>query len=230
MQTWIAEVFGNQTLGLMALPAALLFGMLSLAGSPCNIAVLAVVTGYAGSREVRSRGEVLFSCAALCAGSVLALSALGAVMGYLGYLAGGTLGFVGTLAIGLLAVVLGLSTLGLVPFKIPMPKLSMADRFKGRLGAVAFGATVGMAGSTCAAGCGPALPLVLGTATLKGQPLFGAALLASFAIGYALPIAAVMLGAGMGRLATTATAVAKPARYVAGAVLVCAGFWILTSA
>ena len=229
MQTWIAEVFGSPTLGLMALPAAALFGMISLAGSPCNIAVLAVVTGYAGSRDVHSRGEVLFSAGALCVGAVLALSTLGAVMGYLGYLAGGTMGFLGTLVIGLLAVFLGLSALGLAPFKIPMPAFAMAARFKGRMGAVAFGATVGVAGSTCAAGCGPMLPVVLGAATLKGQPVFGAALLASFALGYAAPLAAVMLGAGLGRMAAAATVLAAPARMVAGILLVTAGFWMLAT-
>ena len=76
--------------------------------------------------------------------------------------------------------------------------------------------------------CGPVmLPIVLGLAALRGEGIWGALILAVFAVGYSLPMVAVMLGVGLGKLSGIATKIAGPIRIVGGIVLVGVGFWLM---
>ncbi len=229
MQEWIRQVLDVPAFGVLVLPAALLLGVLSVVATPCNVPLFAAVTGYAGSREDRRRSNVLLACACLMLGTILALSVLGALIGYLGYVAGGAAGLYGRLFIGFITIVFGLAALGLLPFRLPDFKPANTQQSGGLLGAAVFGSAVGAASITCTlACCGPLLPLILSLAAMRGQPGWGASILTSFAIGYSVPLAAVMLGVSFGRLSGVAMKVATPIRYAAGILLVGVGFWLLT--
>jgi cytochrome c biogenesis protein CcdA len=62
---------------------------------------------------------------------------------------------------------------------------------------------------------------------LKGQPGWGALILAVFAIGYSLPMVAVILGVGIGKLSVISNKIAGPIRIASGILMIGAGFWLL---
>ncbi|UCC32577.1 MAG: hypothetical protein JSU86_09890 [Phycisphaerales bacterium] len=230
MQEWIRQVFESPEFGLALLPAALLLGTLTAVGSGCNVAMIAAVAGYAGSRGEESRRDVLLSCVFFLVGTVLSLAVLGALIGYFGKVAGDTLGLYGTLLAGLVTVFFGLLTLGLAPIRLPTFVPSKARRGRGLLGAAVFGLAVGGGSTTCTmVCCGPLLPTVLSVAALRGQAGWGAMILTMFAAGYAVPLTVAMLGVSLGRLSRFASAVAGPIRNVAGVMLIGVGFWLLLS-
>ena len=93
-----------------------------------------------------------------------------------------------------------------------------------------FGLALGGGSTACTMGCcAPLLPVVLGMAVLRGQSGWGALIMTMFAVGYSLPLAAIMLGASLGRLSGVAQKAAKPIRIVAGVGLIGVGFWQLAS-
>ena len=72
----------------------------------------------------------------------------------------------------------------------------------------------------------------MAAAVVQGATLLGAAMLACFAIGYSLPLAAglVGLGIGLGWLGRFAGRVAPVARICGGVVLLGVGFYLLSGA
>jgi len=97
------------------------------------------------------------------------------------------------------------------------------------LGASLFGLGVGVVSVTYTMGCcGPVLlPVVLGVAALKGEGIWGALILAVFAIGYGLPLMAAILGIGIGKSANFFQKIAGPIQKFSGVLLIAAGIWLL---
>jgi cytochrome c biogenesis protein CcdA len=225
---WIKEVFSSSEFGMAILPASFFLGLLTAFSSCCNIAVLAAVAGYAGSRENSARRDAIYTSIFFLIGTTVSLAALGLLVGYFGQLGGENLGRYGMALTGLAAIFFGLAALKLLPFRLPTIDLSRRKRRPGLWGAALFGLVIGGASITCILGCsGPLLPLVLGMAAGRGQTGWGALILTLFAIGYSLPMAAIMLGVGVGRLSSFFKKAGGPVRIIAGAALLAAGFWIL---
>lgn len=227
MQEWIQQVIESSEFGILIVPASLLLGVISAVGSGCNVAVLGAVAGFAGSRESLGRRAALLMCAFFMLGTVLALALVGALVGHLSDAARGNMGRYGILFGGLVMVFFGLAALKLVPFKLPSLNLVKGRLPSGSAGAAVFGLAVGGSSVTCTLFCsGPLLPLLI-FAAVRGQPVWGAVIMTAFAIGYSLPMAAIMMGVGLGRMAGFAKKAAGPVRIVAGVVLLVAGFWLL---
>lgn len=225
---WIKEVFASSEFGMAILPASFFLGLLTAFSSCCNLAVLAAVAGYAGSRENSARRDAIYTSIFFLLGTTISLAALGLLVGYFGQLAGGSLGRYGMALTGLVAIFFGLVTLNLLPFKMPTIKITNKTRRPGFWGAALFGLVIGGASITCTLGCsGPLLPLALGLAAGRGQTGWGALILTLFAIGYSLPMAAIMLGVGVGRMSSFFKKAGGPVRIIAGVALLAAGFWIL---
>lgn len=95
-----------------------------------------------------------------------------------------------------------------------------------------YGLAIGGATTACSVGCNPLLPMALGAAVLNGATLLGAAILAFFAIGYSMPLAAglVGIGLGVGQIGRLATRVVPVARIGGGVVLIGVGFYLLAGA
>ena len=64
-------------------------------------------------------------------------------------------------------------------------------------------------------------------AALQGQTLWGAGILGAFALGYALPLAGILLGFSLGRSALKTKKAAAVLRIVGGVLLVGIGFYFL---
>jgi cytochrome c-type biogenesis protein len=228
---WIREVFNSTEFGLAILPASALLGLATAFGSGCNLAMLAAIAGYAGSRDNSfTRRDAVYTSIFFLVGTTISLAALGLLVGYFGKIAGGSLGRYGMALVGLIAIFFGLFSLGLMPVRLPSIDLSKKKLRGGFIGAGLFGLAIGAASLTCSLGCsGPLLPFVLSVAAARGQTGWGAVILAAFAIGYSLPLAAIMLGIGVGRMTSFFKKAAGPIRIVFGTALLVVGFWILAT-
>jgi cytochrome c-type biogenesis protein len=230
MQDWIQQVFNAPQFGILVLPAGFLLGLITAVGCiACSAPLLAAVVGYAGSREEAQKKDILVIAGFFMLGTVLALSAAGYLVGYIGQVAGSTFGLYGKLLIAIITIFFGFAALNLLPFRIPSFNPVKSNLPRGFIGASVMGLGVGGASITYTmACCGPMiLPVVLGLSVLKGQGLWGALILAAFAIGYSLPMVAAILGIGLGKLTGIANKVAGPVRVASGVILIGAGFWLI---
>jgi len=228
---WITAVFESPEFGIAILPASFLLGVLTTLGSCVNWGILGAVAGFAGSRDESFRfRDALLTSLFFFVGTIASLAILGLLAGYLGKIAGENFGRYGTIAAAFAAILFGLATLNILPFKIPSINIAGFKRGGGWVGASIFGLAVGAASLTVTLGCcGPLLPVVLGVAAAKGQLGWGALILTMFAVGYSLPLALLMLGIGAGRVTSFVQRMIKPIRITAGAVLVLVGFWLLAT-
>jgi len=231
MLDWINQVMNSPEYGLIVLPAAVLLGFAASVSSCCNVAVVGAITGFSGSHGSTGRKTIVVTGLFFMIGTILALAALGGIAGFVSQLAATSMGRYWKLAAGLAAVFFGLVSCGVAPFKMPGLSSSIRPAGGGTLmGAAFFGLAVGGGASACTIGCNPALATVLGLTVIKGQTLWGMAILAFFAIGYSLPMTMVLVGLSMGKAAflrsDTAAAVI---RYLGGLILIVIGFYFLAT-
>lgn len=162
-------------------------------------------------------------------GTAGAFAALGAVSGFVGQVAGASLGFYWKLFTGFIMVLFGLVSLNLLPFDLA--KLGFTgDIWKRRSsGATIYGLAVGGGAATCSALCNPFLPVALAVTTLQGRTFWGAAILTVFSVGYSLPMAGVLLGLGFGfgRLTSVVRKINPAIKTIAGVLLIVIGFYLL---
>jgi cytochrome c-type biogenesis protein len=228
---WVEQVLKSSSFTFTAFPAALLLGLITAVTSCCNFGVIAAVVGFAGSRDERySRRDAISTTIAFMLGAVVSLSLMGLAIGHITGLAGTSLKQYGTAFMGFALIFAGLAALKVLPFRLPSVDLSKVKRPSGRVGSIAFGLVIGTASIACTmACCGPLLPVVFGMSAARGDAVWGAVILGLFAIGYSLPLAALMLGVGLGRTTAIAQKAIKPIRTIAGVGLVAVGFWLLAT-
>ena len=231
MVEWARTVFEQTGVGPAALPAAFLLGLLSsIACSCCTLPVLGAVAGYSGTRRRGSLRRTLFAALFFMLGAVIATVILGAVAGFVGQVAQSTLGTYWKIFAGIIAILVGLAALKLLPFKLPGLKMSR-DRSEpeGYLGAAIFGLVVGGGIGACSLPCNPGILIVLGVAVLEGYTFWMVAILISYAIGFSLPLAAIMLGVSAGARSVKARKAETVIRTIAGVLLISAGFYFLAT-
>jgi cytochrome c biogenesis protein CcdA len=232
MEAWIQQVFNAPQFGILVLPAGFVLGLITAIGCiGCSVPLIAAVVGYAGSQEQPQKMDILVIAGFFMLGTVLALSAAGYLVGYIGQVAGSTFGLYGKILIAIITIIFGFAALNLLPFRIPSFNPIKKNLPRGFIGASVMGLGVGGASITYTmACCGPMiLPIVLGISILKGQGAWGALILAAFAIGYSLPMVATILGIGFGKLTGIANKVAGPVRMASGVLLIVAGFWLIVT-
>lgn len=228
---WIERIFASPEFGVTALPGAFVLGLITAVSSACNLGIIAAVAGFSGGQGgVHERRDAWFTSLFFLAGTTIALTSLGLLVSFFGQFVGANFGRYGQLLAGISAVFLGLATLDFLPFRLPSFTLTDRRRTSGFAGAALFGLVVGAASISCTLiCCGPLLPIVLGVAAARGQVGWGTLILGMFALGYSLPLAAMMLGVGLGRVSSAFRKAVKPIRIIAGLVLLGAGFWLLAT-
>ena len=175
-----------------AATASFVWGLASILLSPCHLASVPLMAGYAArdAADPTADGKTAGRRAALCGiaftvGLFISIAAVGAVCALLGLLLG-TVPKAPSLSIGLLFIVLGLQTAGFIRLPI-RPIVPAQFRLRGLLGAMVLGAGYGLLSGPCTFGF---LAPVFAAATLPGNPSVGFVLLLAFALGHCLPIAA----------------------------------------
>jgi cytochrome c-type biogenesis protein len=234
MFEWLLNTLGSPGFSPLVLLAAYLFGLVgSMSCSACHFAVLGAVAGYSGAYSVRpERKWVFLDGLSFMLGSTIALAGLGAAAGFIGQTASSLLGVYWHLLAGFVMIIVGLSSLDLLPFRLALPKALSNAAGKSRMTALVYGFAIGGGTSACSAVCNPVLPIALGVAALQGQVAWGAAMLAAFALGYSLPLTLGLIGLSLGfsKVASIIRGSASTIKAFAGALLIGFGFYLLATA
>lgn len=232
MNTWINQVLSSEHAALTILAAVFLMGMISVVTCGCNFAVIGVVAGYSGatSSAVKTRTTV-FRGLAFLLGGVISMAIIGLLFGYAGQWISSSLGNYGKIVAALIAIFFGIYSMDLLPFTLPGMNLKQERNETGTLAAILFGLAVGGLFSALNTCCNPLFPIVLAATFIKGSALWGFMMLTTFALGYCIPLAAMMIGlsVGIGRAAKTLNLVGTIVKYIGGVSLVLIGFYLLFS-
>lgn len=224
--TTLLQQAASQPLGLLF---AFLLGVVSAVGSACcTLPAVGLLVGYSGARVDADRRAALLSTAAFMAGTVLSLILLGSLAGFVGQMAQGALGHYWKVFAGLVAIVFGLATLKLLPISLPS-KSSALLKPATTVGTVGTGLLLGGGLAACSLPCNPGIFIVLGAAVLQGRALWATLLLASFAVGFSLPLGALLLGISFGKTAFLAKRADTAIRWGSGVILLAAGFYFLAA-
>jgi len=231
---WAKAALEQAGMGPMALPLAFLLGLASaVASTCCTLPVFGAIVGYAGMQEANDRRSNLLGAFFFMLGSIIALLIFGSVAGLIGQVAQSVLGNYWKVFAGVVAIIVGLGALNLLPFKIPGIKeqvnRNIETRKRGFLGAAAVGLVIGGAVSVCSLGCNPGIFIILGVAVLQGYTLWMFGILGAYAVGFSLPLAALMLGVTIGKSAIGFKKADSAIRLVAGVVLITVGFYFLST-
>jgi cytochrome c-type biogenesis protein len=172
---------------LLAAPAALLWGVLSVVLSPCHLSSVPLVVAYmGGGSDLPTGRRALAISSAFAAGILGSIAAIGALTAAAGRMLG-DVGRVGTWALAAVFLVFGLNLVGV----LPLPSFGgkpPAMRRRGASGALLLGLVFGAALGPCTfAFMAPLLGLVLYAGDSGAAP--GVLLVALFGLGHAGAIA-----------------------------------------
>lgn len=216
----------------IALPLAFALGLVSaVASACCTLPAMGMIVAYSGTREDCDRRSTVFSALWFLLGTTLALVILGFVAGLVGQAAQAFLGRYWKLFAGMVAVLVGLMTLKLLPMPA-LPKKTedkASTKTHGPIGAALGGLFLGGGVAACSLPCNPGIFIVLGAAVLQGHTLWGMVLMAAFALGFSLPLAAILFGVSFGKVSVKAGKADTVIRTLAGVILIGAGLYLLVT-
>lgn len=228
----ISDALQAASLGPAALPLAFLLGLVSaVASACCTLPAMGMLVAYSGTREDINRRTAFTSAIWFLIGTTLALIVLGLVAGLVGQTAQAFLGRYWKVFAGAVAVLLGLATLKLLPIRLPKRAGKDGSPYasNAKMGAALGGLFLGGGVAACSLPCNPGIFVVLGASVLLGQVLWGMVLMAAFAVGFSLPLAAILFGVSFGKASLKMQKVDTAIRAVAGALLTGAGLYLLAS-
>ena len=230
MHTWISQVLSNEHASIMILLAVLVMGILSVFTCVCNFAIIGVVAGYSGASQESSKSRlVIWKGLSFLLGTILAMSLIGALFGFAGKWISASMGNYWKIIAGLIAIIFGLYSMDLVPFKIPGVKLTNNHSNRNIFTAVLFGIAVGGLSAACNTCCNPFFPVILAASFVKGSAIWGFMMLLFFALGFGIPLTAMILGIGLGlgKISGILTSGVRIFKYVGGIALILLGFYLL---
>lgn len=211
----------------IALLFALILGLVSAATSVCcTLPALGILVGYSGTRKEASRIDAIKSSLFFTLGTIIALMIIGLVAGFVGQIAQSTLGRYWKLFAGIVAVIFGLAALNLFPVKISLGNLGKTP-ITNRFGMALTGLVIGGIIAACSLPCNPGIFIVIGAAILQGKVIWSILLMAMFAIGFSIPLGAILMGVSLSKVSFAAKGIDKIIRYIAGLILLIAGFYFL---
>jgi len=223
--TEMLKQVASQPLGLLF---ALILGIVSAATSACcTIPALGILVGYSGSQASDNRKAAVKSAIFFTLGMILALMIIGGIAGFVGQVAQSSLGKYWKIFAGVVAVILGLAALNLLPFKLSLGKFGGIASRIGKFGAALAGLVLGGIVAASSLPCNPGIFIVIGAAILQGKVFWAILMLAMFAIGFSIPLGAVLLGVSLSKVSLAANGAESIIRWVSGSILLAAGFYFL---
>ncbi len=211
----------------IAIPAAFVWGVLSLILSPCHVTTVPLVIGYINRGETPSTRRAVWTAACFAGGILVTIGLLGAVALAAGRLLGDT-GIWGNLIVAVILLVFGLYLLGLLKLPAGLASPTVHPR-RDALGAFILGVVLGLALGPCTfAYLAPVLAVVL---DMSGSRLsLGIAMLVAFAVGHSIVI--LIIGAfarALGRLVSwnERSRAASILRKICGALLIAGAGYLI---
>ena len=230
MQEWITSILSADQAGIIVLAAVFLLGIISVFTCACNFAAIGAVAGYTGTVSATGKTKTVIATSIFfLLGTVIALSAVGCLIGFASEFISVSIGNYWKIVAGIVTIFFGVYTLDVLPFKIKGLTPNFQNKKSSITGAVIFGFIMGgtiSLGSLC---CNPVFPIVMGASFLKGSALWGFAMLFFYALGYGITLAAAMLGLGLGlgKVSTLLSKFAVVIKYAGGITLIILGFYFL---
>ncbi len=222
MVAWLEQLLKSDVSTAFFLLLSFLAGIFTILSAGCNYAVIGAMAGFTASRKKAKAGSIIvWIVYSMAIAATLAMG--GAILGSIG-----GFGQYGRLIAGFLAVIFGLTALGLAPFKMPTIKIPETIKAVSGFGCAAFGFMMGIVSAvttfTC---CAPLLWLVLGASVVKTSPVFGGIVTLMFTLGFTLPVGCIMLGVNLGAVSAFGKKMSKPIQIAGGVLLVIIGFMLL---
>jgi cytochrome c-type biogenesis protein len=165
---------------LIAFGAVFVAGVISSA-SPCVLATIPLVVGFVGGYADGDRRRAFLYSLAFIIGLSVTFTAFGAAAAVVGTMFG-TVGGWWYIALGAVAVAMGLQMLGLYEIRLPI-NTDMHPKRRGIIGALLLGLFFGIVSSPCAT---PVLVVILTFVASQQKIIYGTALLFTYAIGHCL--------------------------------------------
>jgi cytochrome c biogenesis protein CcdA len=230
MNTWIHQVLSNEHATITVLIAVFLMGIISVVTCGCNFAILGVVAGYSGASSSTSRSKTIWLRGiAFLLGGIVSMAAIGALFGYASDLISNSFGNYWKIAAGLIAIFFGLYSMNLLPFHLPGLSIKTSQNRQGIFAAILFGLAIGGLSTALNSCCNPIFPVILAASFVKGGALWGLMMLTAFALGYGLPLAAAIVGfgLGLGKISKSLSIIGTIITYIGGITLLILGFYLL---
>lgn len=219
--------YGTHPLGLLF---SLVLGFVSAGASVCcTMPAIGLLIGYSGALSNDNRLAALKSTFAFTFGTVLSLMIIGGIAGFIGQSAQITLGSYWRPFAGALAVLISLAIMDLLPFKLSLSSFISMESWSGRYGIFLSGVVLGGMVVSSSLPCNPGIFIVVGAAVLQGKIVWSILLLTMFAIGFSVPLSAVILGISMSKASLTLKGADKVLRWISGGILFIAGFYFLVT-
>ena len=230
MNEWINQVINSDSGSVTIIVASFLLGFIATFASCCNYAIIGSVAGYATGFSVKSSKKQIISFnVAFFIGSVFSLALVGALIGFIGSSIAESIGSYWKLLSAVILIIFGLLALGLVPIK--MPSINYQSDKKGFIPGLILGLIAGGITMSCSACCNPILPILFGAAFIKASVLWGVIILVAFAIGHTIPYTIAIAGIQMSfsKISESMKNTGKIITYVAGAIMLLTGFYLIYS-
>ncbi|MEI7726116.1 MAG: cytochrome c biogenesis protein CcdA [Bacteroidota bacterium] len=230
MNTWINQVLSSDHATIMVLVAVFLMGIISVVTCGCNFAVIGVVAGYTGASSSRENSrDVFLKGFSFLIGAIISMAVIGSLFGYAGKVISDSLGNYWKIVAGLIAIIFGLYSMDLTPFKIPGLSIKPSESKQTVFSAILFGLAIGGLSTALNSCCNPIFPVILAASFVKGSAIWGLMMLTAFALGYGIPLAAMIVGLslGLGKISKTMSVISIIAKYAGGIALVALGFYFL---
>jgi len=209
---------------------ALVLGVVSAATSACcTLPAIGILAGYSGTRVETNRKDIFRSALLFTLGAVISLMIIGGIAGFVGQVAQSVLGRYWKVFAGVVAVIFGLATLKLLPFKLSFGNYGKAIHSSGKIGTVLAGIIMGGIVAVSSLPCNPGIFIVLGAAILQGHVIWATILLAMFAVGFSIPLGIILFGVSLGRMSLVARNADVAIRWISGVILLVAGFYFLVT-
>lgn len=178
---WVTD--GLSAAPVVALGAALLWGVLSVLLSPCHLGTIPLVVGMVGSskRDATGRGQGALLSFSFAGGMLVAIALLGVAVSMAGFAVAG-LSEVTNYVVATIFLAAGLYLIGLLPLPLPSSTPRVGKR-KGAGAAAGIGLVFGLGLSPCTfAFIAPILGVSFSSAA--ASPFRGMALLFAFGVGH----------------------------------------------
>jgi cytochrome c-type biogenesis protein len=164
----------------LAFGAVFLAGVVSSA-SPCVLATIPLVVGFVGGYADGDRKKAFLFSMAFIFGLSITFTAFGAAAALLGTMFGKTGGW-WYVALGLIALLMGLQMIGLYEIRLPFA-IDIKPKRRGIIGSFLLGLFFGIISSPCAT---PVLVVILTFVASQQKIVYGTALLFTYAVGHCL--------------------------------------------
>lgn len=174
--------------GALSFGAALLWGIMSVALSPCHMGSIPLIVGFINNGQKASRARAFRLSLLFALGLLVTLAILGSIAALAGTLFG-RVGLIPRLAVALFLVLCGLWLMDVPPLSRISFSSNAAPTKRGALGALSLGLVYGVILGPCSfAFLAPMLGIVATAGS--GNLSFGIGLMVAFAIGHCAAIVA----------------------------------------